>query len=69
MQSLVLYKSSIFTMLSLACVIIESLVFHPSICELIMVRFDAVVCAWVEMVETVGFHHVLWIVMVESAKD
>jgi hypothetical protein len=31
------------------------LVFHPSRCELTVVRIDAMVSAWVEMVETVGF--------------
>jgi hypothetical protein len=34
-----------------------------------MVRFDVVVWVWVGMVETVEFRQVLWIVMVESAKD
>jgi hypothetical protein len=31
----------------------QSLVFHPSRCELTVVRFDVVVCAKVEMVEMV----------------
>jgi hypothetical protein len=34
-----------------------------------MVRIDAVVKAWVGMVVTVGFHQVMWFVMLESAKD
>jgi hypothetical protein len=34
-----------------------------------VVRFDVVVWVWVGMVETVGFRQVLWIVIVEYAKD
>jgi hypothetical protein len=34
-----------------------------------VVRFDAVVLAWAGMEEMVGFHQVLWLVMLESAKD
>jgi hypothetical protein len=34
-----------------------------------VVRFDAVVCAWFGMEEAVGFHQVLSVVMLESAKD
>jgi hypothetical protein len=34
-----------------------------------MVRIDAVVRAWIGMVETVRFHQVLWIIMLESTKD
>jgi hypothetical protein len=34
-----------------------------------MVRIDDVVWAWDEMVDTDGFRQVLWIVMLESAKD
>jgi hypothetical protein len=34
-----------------------------------VVMIDAVVLAWVEMVETVGFYQVVWFVMLESAKD
>jgi hypothetical protein len=30
---------------------------------------DAVVQAWVGMVETVGFRQVMWFVMLKSAKD
>jgi hypothetical protein len=33
-----------------------------------VVGIDAVVCAWAGMVETVGFHQVMWSVMLESAK-
>jgi hypothetical protein len=49
--------------------IVESLVFYPLRCELIMVRIDAVIWAWVGMVETVGIHQVMWLVVHESAKD
>jgi hypothetical protein len=28
-----------------------------------------VVCAWIGLVEMVGFHWVMWIVMLKSAKD
>jgi hypothetical protein len=45
------------------------LVFHPSWCEVIMVRFDAVVWAGFEMMEMVGIRQVMWFVMLESAKD
>jgi hypothetical protein len=34
-----------------------------------VVWFDVVVSVWVGMVETVGFYQVLWLVMLESAKD
>jgi hypothetical protein len=34
-----------------------------------MVRFDVVVLARFEMVETVGIRQVMWFVMLESAKD
>jgi hypothetical protein len=34
-----------------------------------VVRFDAVVWARFGMVETAGFRQVLWLVMLESAKD
>jgi hypothetical protein len=34
-----------------------------------VVRFDAVVYEKFRMVETVGFHQVLWLVMLVSAKD
>jgi ABC-type dipeptide/oligopeptide/nickel transport system permease subunit len=44
-------------------------VFHPSWCEVTLERFDAVVWARFGMVETVGFHQVLWLVMLESTKD
>jgi hypothetical protein len=47
----------------------ECLVFHLSWSEEMMVRIDAVVWAWVEMVETVEFRQVMWIVMLKSAKD
>jgi hypothetical protein len=47
----------------------ECLVFHLSWCEVTMVRIDVVVWVRFVMVETVGFHQVMWIVMLESAKD
>jgi hypothetical protein len=34
-----------------------------------MVRIDAVVRAWIGMVETVRFRQVLWIIMLKSTKD
>jgi hypothetical protein len=34
-----------------------------------VVRIDAVISAWDEMVETVGFRQVMWFVRLESAKD
>jgi hypothetical protein len=34
-----------------------------------VVRIDAMVLAWVRMVEMVGFHQVIWFVMLESAKE
>jgi hypothetical protein len=34
-----------------------------------MVRIDAVVLAWVRMVEMVRFHQVMWFVMLKSAKE
>jgi hypothetical protein len=43
--------------------------FHPSWCEVTMVRFDAVVWARLGMVETVGICQVMWFVMLESTKD
>jgi hypothetical protein len=45
------------------------LVFHLSWCEVTMVRIDAVVCARLELVEMVGFHTVMWIVILEPSKD
>jgi hypothetical protein len=49
--------------------LLRVLVFHPSWCEVTLVRSDTVVRAWVGMVEMVGFHQVMWFVMLESAKD
>jgi hypothetical protein len=34
-----------------------------------VVRFDAAVCARFGMVETVGIHQVMWLVMLEYAND
>jgi hypothetical protein len=51
------------------CWVWRVLVFHPSWCEMIMVRFDAVIWPRFGIVETVGFRHVLWLVMLESTKD
>jgi hypothetical protein len=48
---------------------LRDLVFHPSWCEVTVVRIDAVIWAWVGMVETIGFYQVMWFVMLESAKD
>jgi hypothetical protein len=49
--------------------LLRLLVFHPSWCELTVLRIDVVVWAWVGMVEMVGFCQVMWFVMLESAKD
>jgi hypothetical protein len=56
-------------MLSLTCGVLRVLVFHPSWCEVTVVRFDAVVWPRFGMVETVGIRQVMWFVMLESAKD
>jgi hypothetical protein len=37
----------------------EHLISHPSRYDLTMVRIDAVIGAWVEMVETVGIRQVM----------
>jgi hypothetical protein len=34
-----------------------------------VVRFDAVIWAWVGMVEAVGIRQVMWVVMLKFAKD
>jgi hypothetical protein len=34
-----------------------------------VVRFDAVVSAWVGMEEMIGIHQVLWLVILESGND
>jgi hypothetical protein len=44
-------------------------VFHPSRCEVTVVRIDVVVLAWDGMVETVGFRLGMWFLMLKSAKD
>jgi hypothetical protein len=49
--------------------VLRVLVFHPSWCEVTVVRIDAVVWAWVGMVETVRIYQVMWFVMLEFAKD
>jgi hypothetical protein len=49
--------------------VLRVLDFHLSWCEATVVRFDAVVWAWVGMVEMVGIRQVMWLVMLESAKD
>jgi hypothetical protein len=47
----------------------ECLVSYPSRCDLTVVRIDVVVWARFGMVETVRIRQVMWIVMLESAKD
>jgi hypothetical protein len=47
----------------------ECLVSHLSGCEVTIVRIDAVVWARFGMVDTVWFHQVMWIGMLESTKD
>jgi hypothetical protein len=51
------------------CWVLRVLVFHLSWCEVTVVRFNVVVWARFEMVETVGIHHVIWFVMLKSAMD
>jgi hypothetical protein len=51
------------------CWVMRVLVFHPSWCQVTVVRFNAVVWAWVGMVEIVGFYQVIWLVMLEFAKN
>jgi hypothetical protein len=48
---------------------LRELVFHPSRCEVTMVIFDDVVRARFRMVEIVGIRQVMWLVILESAKD
>jgi hypothetical protein len=49
--------------------LLRILVFHPLWCEVTMVRIDAVVWAWLGMVETVGFCQVMWFIELKSMKD
>jgi hypothetical protein len=49
--------------------VLRVLVFHLLRCEVTVVTFDALVWAWVGMVETVGIRQLMWIVMLEAAKD
>jgi hypothetical protein len=49
--------------------ILRVLIFHPSKCELTVVRIDAVVLARFGMVETVEIRQEMWLVMLKSAKD
>jgi hypothetical protein len=49
--------------------VLRVLVFHLSWCEATVVRIDAVVWAWVGMVEMVGFRQVMWFVILKSAKE
>jgi hypothetical protein len=45
------------------------MVSHPSRCELTLVRIDVVVWAMLEWWRRFGFYQVMWLVMLESAKD
>jgi hypothetical protein len=45
------------------------MVSHPLRCELTLVRIDAVVWARLEWWRRFGFRQVMWLVMLESAKD
>jgi hypothetical protein len=45
------------------------MVSHPSRCELTLVRIDDVVWARLEWWRRFRFHQVMWLVMLESAKD
>jgi hypothetical protein len=51
------------------CEVLRVLDFHLSWYEVTVVRFDAMVWSKFGMVETVRFHQVLWLVMLESTKD
>jgi hypothetical protein len=48
---------------------LRGMVSHPSRCELTLVRIDAVVWARLEWWIRFGFRQVMWLVMLESAKD
>jgi hypothetical protein len=70
MQSWVSYKSfHLYDVEFGLCFLLRVLIFHPSWCELTVVRIDIVVWAWVGMVETVQFRQVMWFVMLKSVKD
>jgi hypothetical protein len=48
---------------------LREMVSHPLRCELTLVMIDAVVWARLEWWRRFGFHQVMWLVMLESAKD
>jgi hypothetical protein len=48
---------------------LREMVSHPSRCELTLVMIDAVVWSRLERWRRFGFHQVMWLVMLESAKD
>jgi phage shock protein PspC (stress-responsive transcriptional regulator) len=49
--------------------ILRVLVFHPSRCELTVIRINVVVSARFGMVKTVEIHQVMWFIMLKSTKD
>jgi hypothetical protein len=51
------------------CWVLRVLVFYLSWCEVTVVRFDVVLWARLEMVETSRIRQVMWFAMLESAKD
>jgi hypothetical protein len=66
----VLYKSfHLYDVEFDLCRVLSVLVFHLSLCEVTVVRFDVVVWARFGMVETARIYQVMWFVMLESAKD
>jgi hypothetical protein len=69
MQSWELYKSFHPLWCWVWLVSLREMVSHPSRCELTLVRIDAVVWARLEWWRRFGFHQVMWLVMLESAKD
>jgi hypothetical protein len=69
MQSWESYKSFHPLWLWVWLVSLWEMVSHPSRCELTLVRIDAVVWARLEWWRRFGFRHVMWLVMLESAKD
>jgi hypothetical protein len=69
MQSWVLYKSFHPLWCWVWLVSLWARVSHPSRCDLTMVTNRCYGLSKVGMVEMIGFRHVMWLVMLESAKD
>jgi hypothetical protein len=69
MQSWESYKSFHLLWYWVWLVSLWEMVSHPSRCELTLVRIDAVVWVRLEWWRRFGFRQVMWLVMLESAKD